>query len=74
MTSIDCCHKCKTRSVGCHSACERYLRLRAQRDAELDARIEANDAAYHAMIARKKVNRAERDRRYRENKKRREQS
>jgi hypothetical protein len=36
------CFNCQDRTSGCHSQCEKYLKFRAERDAELEKRKKIN--------------------------------
>lgn len=71
MTSIDCCHGCKTRSAGCHGRCGVYLELRARRDAEMEEERRRKDDEERMWAERRRANNINRCRRYRERKKKR---
>lgn len=46
------CHGCADRTLGCHSACERYIEQSARRTAEREA-IQKQKRDYSAQLDRK---------------------
>lgn len=49
---INCCYKCETREVGCHSTCEKYLDQKTQWNEQQEL-IKAKRNAEHEVLMAK---------------------
>lgn len=59
MKTIDCCYKCSSRYLGCHSECEEYMSERQEYDNEKDIinkkRKESTDYKCHYIDKMEKI-------------------
>ena len=54
--NFECCYKCEQRTVGCHSKCEDYLKLK-KKNAEISEKVKENKgSAINQYITTKYAN------------------